>query len=308
MRPLFLCQTLAWFLYLGRCSATNCDSSGGWAAREFSGCSGDAPVECGGGATPRCCPSGFFCFSRSSAYCCPTDTDCYDDVLNMPQCPHTGWSLWTNDGDVTDGAWCCESDAFGVSISPHTNNGGGVACSPFGSTLDSYEETASLMMGASLNCSSSDGVNGTGSGMTSVPTSSPSASASTTDSAQPGLSGSSSGALQTSSAPSPTESGTHSESSISGGAIAGIAIGGVIVVVLISVLSWWIVRRRAKHRQVQTSHPQPTPAAEEHPKGFQAFELDSHGVHETASNPIHEMGAGNIPLRRYEMEASGPRQ
>lgn len=49
---------------------------------------------------------------------------------------------------------------------------------------------------------------------------------------------------------------TEKSSALSGGAIAGIAVGGVAAVALLGLLGWWILRRKRKQSQ---SQPQPQP-------------------------------------------------
>lgn len=69
--------------------ATDCNFSGGFAKRQKEACAADsdAPVQCKDGFSHRCCPKGYFCryTSNDNAYCCPTDKDCYDDLVNVPR-------------------------------------------------------------------------------------------------------------------------------------------------------------------------------------------------------------------------------
>jgi hypothetical protein len=86
-------RTLAFFFFwwfLARaCGATDCGFKGGFAVRKpADNCtSADAPVFCGGGEEPRCCPEGFFCFTSNNpgTYCCPTEEDCLADIENIPR-------------------------------------------------------------------------------------------------------------------------------------------------------------------------------------------------------------------------------
>jgi len=71
-------------LALGPTRATDCDFAGGWALRDPSGCPSNT-TQCPGGIEPRCCPSDFFCYTTSNAYCCPLDENCLQDVLNVPR-------------------------------------------------------------------------------------------------------------------------------------------------------------------------------------------------------------------------------
>jgi hypothetical protein len=81
---MLLISLVAALCALGLAQATDCDFHGGWALRDPTGCPTNTTV-CGVGYEPRCCPDTLFCYSDSTAYCCPSDEDCLQDVLNVPR-------------------------------------------------------------------------------------------------------------------------------------------------------------------------------------------------------------------------------
>ncbi|KAK1459891.1 hypothetical protein CMEL01_02890 [Colletotrichum melonis] len=111
--------------------AQECAYEGGWALRNDRSCPPSAPVECGTGAQPRCCPSGFKCTGDGDYvgnYCCEDPSDCRDLSLKYPKCPNSDWTLWGVDGKIDNGGWCCQSGQNGT----YRDNSNGIAllCTP----------------------------------------------------------------------------------------------------------------------------------------------------------------------------------
>ncbi|KAI0101624.1 hypothetical protein GGR51DRAFT_529623 [Nemania sp. FL0031] len=136
---------------------STCGFSGGWPVRKASGCNSDAPVSCGLGLQPRCCPSGFECLvvpsfdGTSLAYCCPPGQDCAAETNDHPQCPVSSWNAWAYNSDGTRG-WCCEEGYYGFATLAED----GVGCQPIGRDIDTESyETATQFFAQSLACASS---------------------------------------------------------------------------------------------------------------------------------------------------------
>ncbi|KAI1418945.1 hypothetical protein F5Y12DRAFT_359172 [Xylaria sp. FL1777] len=133
---------------------STCGFSGGWPIRKASGCNSDAPVSCGLGLQPRCCPSGFECLvvpsfdGTSLAYCCPPGQDCAAETNDHPQCPVSSWNAWAYNSDGTRG-WCCEEGYYGFATLAED----AVGCQPIGKDVDTeVYETATQFFTQSLAC------------------------------------------------------------------------------------------------------------------------------------------------------------
>ncbi|KAJ3574698.1 hypothetical protein NPX13_g4284 [Xylaria arbuscula] len=136
---------------------STCGFSGGWPIRRSGGCDADAPVSCGVGIQPRCCPSSFECLiiaepsGSSLAYCCPPGQDCAEETNAHSQCPVSSWNVWAYNSDGTR-AWCCEEGYYGYATLAED----AVGCQPIDEDIDTRRyETVTLYSAQSLACASS---------------------------------------------------------------------------------------------------------------------------------------------------------
>ncbi|KAI0446714.1 hypothetical protein F4803DRAFT_502115 [Xylaria telfairii] len=215
--------------------SSGCGFIGGYPLRDPDSCPPDAPITCGVGLQPRCCPSGFACITDTTngTYCCETGTNCIADTISHPQCPKSNWNVWAY---VTDGSrgWCCEPNYYGFA----TLANDGVGCQPIGDTIDTNKyHTVTQFFTSSVFCTSSSTAS---SSITTPATSSLTTLISTTSS--PAES-------------SPSIPASHN-SGLGAGGIAGVAIGAFAGVSLIAVATWLLKRRRStRNRAPETSHP-----------------------------------------------------
>ncbi|KAJ0147095.1 hypothetical protein CTA2_840 [Colletotrichum tanaceti] len=225
--------------------AQECAYAGGWALRNDRSCPPTAPVVCGTGAQPRCCPSGFKCTGDGDYvgnYCCSDPSDCRQLALEHPQCPDPTWSLWGVGGKLDNGGWCCQSGQNGT----YRDDSKGIAllCTP--STATSLPQnqfwgeeirTASCSETSTTTTAASTTATATGAGADAT-------NAASTASSSPAES-------TVATQPETAESG-----SISTGAIAGAAVGGVAGGALLAAAIFFLWRR--KRRQSAAGSPEST--------------------------------------------------
>ncbi|KAI1323405.1 hypothetical protein F5Y16DRAFT_383737 [Xylariaceae sp. FL0255] len=203
-------------------TSADCGFIGGYPLRNADSCPSDAPVTCGVGLQPRCCPSGFDCVSdptTNGTYCCESGQNCVSESESHPQCPESTWNVWAYDSDGSRG-WCCEDSFYGFA----TLANDGVGCQPIGESIDTDEyHTVTQYFTQSITCSSSSSVATTSTSSSSVQTTTPIPTGSGT----------------------PTPTPTHSPSAgLSVGGIVGVAIGAAALIVLIAVAGWYCMSRR----------------------------------------------------------------
>ncbi|KAI1354256.1 hypothetical protein F5Y01DRAFT_26593 [Xylaria sp. FL0043] len=244
--------------------SSDCGFIGGYPLRQSDSCPSDAPIACGVGLQPRCCPSGFACVADTSTggtYCCESGTNCIADVDSHPQCPKPTWNVWAYVSNGSRG-WCCEPNYYGFA----TLANDGVGCQRIGDTIDTDTyHTVTQFFTSSVVCTSSS--------TTSSPTAT--TTSTTSSSASPSLSGST---------PSSSSMPKNRGSSLSAGGIAGVAIGAAAGVVLIAAVARLLIKRRAARIPAPVKSALPAP-----PK--------SPGYY--APDPPYEAPASSIV--RYEM-------
>jgi hypothetical protein len=204
--------------------------------------------------------------------------------------------MWDTPRLLAGGVWCCDSDNFGVSVSPFSNNGGGVGCTPFGSPLASYEATAFVATNLATSCTTLVVVSSDGHSMTTTSTMIVPAGA--TYSGISTLGNATGMPVLTTAAPTLTVpaaaaaggTGSAAGAALSPATIAGIAIGAVMAVVLL-VLAIFVSLWCAKRRRLARNPPGPRELdGADHgrlPMGYHSAEL-----READSNVVHEMDAG----------------
>ncbi|KAI1357950.1 hypothetical protein F5Y08DRAFT_322992 [Xylaria arbuscula] len=211
--------------------SSDCGFVGGYPLRDPDSCPSDAPITCGVGLQPRCCPSGFACITDTTTngtYCCENGVNCIADTVAHPQCPVANWNVWAYDSDGSRG-WCCEPNYYGFA----TLANDGVGCQPIGDTIDTDTyHTVTQFFTSSVFCTSSS----TTSSSIATQTTSSSTTSSPTESA-------------------PSIPASHS-SGLGAGGIAGVVIGAVAGVALIVVAIWlWKRRQLARNEPPATSNP-----------------------------------------------------
>lgn len=263
-------------------------------------CPTSAPISCGSGLQPRCCPSGTQCAGEGlylNNYCCSTDDStnasiaaCIDDIVAYPRCAVSTWTLFDINGTIESGAWCCLKDNNGTYQAPTTGNGGGVRCVDAPDS-DDEDPPDDLQIWAVYveqeTCTSA----------------SASASSSTTATATDTASATTSSAAATSTA------AAASGSKISGGAIAGIVIGCVAGIGLLAAAAFFVWRRQhAKKADVPVTPQDP---------GAYSYAGDAkyEPVHQSTSPPIElgtthyvpppvELGAPQYATAPVELDSS----
>ncbi|KAI1279656.1 hypothetical protein F5Y07DRAFT_29598 [Xylaria sp. FL0933] len=225
--------------------SSDCGFIGGYPLRQSDSCPSDAPITCGVGLQPRCCPSGFACVADSSTngtYCCESGTNCIADVDSHPQCPKPTWNVWAYVSDGSRG-WCCEPNYYGFA----TLANDGVGCQRIGDTIDTDTyHTVTQFFTSSVICTSSS--------TTSSPTATTASTTSTSTS--PSLSGS----TPSGSTPSTSSMPKNHGSSLNAGSIAGVAIGAAAGIVLIAAVAWLLVKRRAARNAAPVISELPAPS------------------------------------------------
>ncbi|KAL0941524.1 uncharacterized protein CTRU02_204287 [Colletotrichum truncatum] len=230
-RSILKSLSLALYLSAQLAQAQECSYEGGWALRNDRSCPPSAPVECGTGAQPRCCPSGFTCTGDGDYvgnYCCSDPKDCRALALSHPKCPDSSWTLWGVDGKLDNGGWCCTSGSNGT----YRENSQGIAllCTP--STATSLPQSHHWAEPVSTSSCST--------------TTTAASSAATTTSAE--ATSATAAGTETTSQPDPTNTAAPADkesNGLSSGGIAGAAIGGVAGVALI-IAGIFLMRRRKK--------------------------------------------------------------
>ncbi|KAI1263148.1 hypothetical protein F5Y18DRAFT_394765 [Xylariaceae sp. FL1019] len=241
-----------------------CAFDGGFALRTPNAeCPEDAPVSCGAGLQIRCCPSGFEC-GYNDSYCCENGVDCKDESNDNPQCPDTTWSVWSYNQNGTLG-WCCDSGYFGFSLL----DGTAVGCQAVGNTIDTTNSKTVYQIATK-----------TASVCTTSTTSTTSATTTTS----------------TSSATSTPAPSTKHDNGLSGGSIAGIAIGASAAIVILAMAARFFLRRsQAKKDALLPVEELPA----DKPAGAGA------GTDKTTHHDaVYEMEPGN---ERHEMESENQR-
>ncbi|WQF82229.1 hypothetical protein CDEST_07243 [Colletotrichum destructivum] len=282
--------------------AQECAYAGGWALRNDRSCPPTAPVECGTGAQPRCCPSGFKCTGDGDYvgnYCCSDPSDCRQLALERPQCPDSTWSLWGVNGKLDNGGWCCQSGQNGTYR--EDSNGIALLCTP--STATSLPQshfwgeeisTASCSTTSTTTTTASTTATATGTGADTT-------LVSTTNAAPTASSNPAESTLA-------TEPETVGSGSISTGAIAGAAVGGVVGGALLAAAIFFLWRR--KRRQSAAGSPESTATSVAAGGGTSGWAYEEqnakfgHGHSELAApGPRFEMES--TAHQAYELDASG---
>ncbi|KAK1544684.1 hypothetical protein CPAR01_02186 [Colletotrichum paranaense] len=262
--------------------AQECAYEGGWALRNDRSCPPSAPVECGTGAQPRCCPSGFKCTGDGDYvgnYCCEDPSDCRDLSLKYPKCPNSDWTLWGVDGKIDNGGWCCQSGQNGT----YRDNSNGIAllCTPATATA-----LASNIFWAATVSTSSCSTSSTSS--TLATTLATVTAASTTATTTAGAS------ATTAITATSTPSGTGDSTSMSTGAIAGAAVGGVAGGILIIAGIFFLWRRKKR------SSADATPTTEAGSSAW-AYERKDGQVYGANGGAVNELA---VPEPRVEMDSA----
>ncbi|KAF6803331.1 hypothetical protein CSOJ01_10971 [Colletotrichum sojae] len=230
-------------------AAQECAYEGGWALRNSGSCPPAAPIECGTGAQPRCCPSGYTCTGDGDYvgnYCCKDPLDCRTQSLEYPQCPDPSWTLYGVSGRLDNGGWCCASGTRGS----FRDDQYGIALLCLSSAVTvlpvniSWATTVATSSCSTSTSSTSTPVSIT-SGITTAIDTAGSASATATETGS-------------SSSPSASTDPADSDSSaaMSGGAIAGAAIGGVAGVALLIGGIFFVWRRKRRAAAELAAEPQ----------------------------------------------------
>jgi len=243
-------------------------------------CPAEAPVGCKSSPSYNlnCCPSGQFCFGTLQPYCCPTgeycpnhgslrrhqsnswcrsaDADCGAAVKNVPVCANGAWNMFQIEQFGNRDFFCCPNGYTGVLPA----SGAAGICESSGANLPSSRlaTMASQIGGTSVTP------------FGGVPTATLSGVAPHTTGQGAGTTtgtGTAAGGTSTgTSLPNNGEGGGSPAISI--GAIAGIAVGGVALLVLAVALLLWLHRRSLRKR--------PPPAVAHNPLG------DSQGLDQKA--------------------------
>ncbi|KAK0742932.1 hypothetical protein B0T18DRAFT_172698 [Schizothecium vesticola] len=217
---------------------------GGWPLGYMGAeCPADTPSKCTVryGFNLNCCPTGQTCQDDVlSIYCCPTEADCKAAVLNRPVCANSSWDMYSL---AKNEYFCCPTGYFGVL--PISGSSGlceldvnGLSASRIASLVTTPTGSGSGG-GASTTRSAGNGAVGGGD----------SGSSGGNGGNGSGRDGSSDGSNGVGKAPGTSPNG------ISAGAIAGIAIGGVILLAICFAVILWIHRKSL--RKTPSSKPEP---------------------------------------------------
>ncbi|KAF6842754.1 hypothetical protein CMUS01_02747 [Colletotrichum musicola] len=229
-------------------AAQECAYEGGWALRNSGSCPPAAPIECGTGAQPRCCPSGYTCTGDGDYvgnYCCKDPLDCRTQSLEYPQCPDPSWTLYGVNGRLDNGGWCCANGTRGS----FRDDQYGIALLCFSSAVSVLPVNISWATTvATSSCSTSTS-------STSTPVSITSAITSAIDTAGTSATASETGSPSSSPSAS-TDPDSESSAAMSGGAIAGAAIGGVAGVALLIGGIFFVWRRKRRAAAELAAEPQ----------------------------------------------------
>ncbi|KAE9369019.1 hypothetical protein N431DRAFT_415814 [Stipitochalara longipes BDJ] len=231
----------------------------------------------------NCCGADQTFVKVEGSVCCPDSTDCYSEVVAAPQCADPSWQLC----GTNSGGFCCEADWVCYTQIAAGTVGAGVGCSTPGATLTSGLQSAVVTVYAanagpgastpssahpsltsiskSASLASASGTTTNLGGGPASSTSSPAAQSevttgsgavkgTTTFSSSSAPTGSSSGGSNQTSSPDSSISATK-KSSISGGAIAGIAIGAAILLGAAFVGGVWFSRRKNRSDPLPSSNP-----------------------------------------------------
>jgi hypothetical protein len=229
------------------------DYRGGWPLGYMGAeCQEDTPVECTirfGFTNLNCCPSGQTCQDNVlQLYCCPSDADCGSAVNNRPACADPSWQLYSLGG----GYFCCQEGYIGVlpidgSSGLCESNIDGLPKSRIASLVttstatgtDGSGSTQSTATGGAIQTTDSDG-KGNSNGDINVPSGNDdndrTPGGTTSGDPRPGASSSEDSNPSNS---NEAASSGNGEPSISAGAIAGIVVGGIILIALCAGLLLW---------------------------------------------------------------------
>ncbi|KAN0098310.1 hypothetical protein V8E51_013973 [Hyaloscypha variabilis] len=230
----------------------------------------------------NCCAADQTFVKDEGSVCCPDSTDCYSEVVAAPKCADPSWQLCGGN----DGGFCCEENwvcwTEPVVVSGVT--GAGVGCSTPGATLTKGQTVVATVYaanagpGASTTTSTSAAPSTSSSGSQATPTgnansksqstsidtnasstttetpnspvSTPSLSSPSSSDSSPTSSSSSSNSVPGESSqgqgPSSGSMPSKKTSSLGGGAIAGISIGALALLVAAFVGGIWLTRRKNK--------------------------------------------------------------
>ncbi|PMD29798.1 hypothetical protein L207DRAFT_642137 [Hyaloscypha variabilis F] len=235
----------------------------------------------------NCCGANQTFVKVEGSVCCPDSVDCYAEVVAAPQCADPSWQLC----GTNSGGFCCEADWVCYTQVASGTLGAGVGCSAPGATLTSglqsavvtvyaanagpgastplsaeasvtsASATASIISGsftttfgvgaATSTGSTSSLTTGTGTGTEAGPRKGTTTFSSS--SAAPTV-GSTSGASNQTSSSDSSISATK-KSSISGGTIAGIAIGAAILLGAAFVGGVWFSRKKGRNDPLMIGNP-----------------------------------------------------
>ncbi|PMD16577.1 hypothetical protein NA56DRAFT_753141 [Hyaloscypha hepaticicola] len=194
---------------------------GGWPLAAVP-CPSDAPVQCSTGISDQinqqCCPSGNTCIGWEALVvpvCCPTSQSCVGQLQNVPVCANSSWNMYELGGLQTNNYFCCEQDQVGVL--PETGYAG--ICQGKDQALPTSRSATFVNQVGAAATITSTGTNP-----------SPTTTAATTPKSGPS-------SASSSSPPSPS-SNSNKSSPLTGGAVAGIAVGGAIVLAAMIFVLW----------------------------------------------------------------------
>ncbi|KAH7382215.1 hypothetical protein BKA66DRAFT_570511 [Pyrenochaeta sp. MPI-SDFR-AT-0127] len=190
----------------------------GFAIRRNGTCLAGLEVDCGATRAPfrGCCPTGYACPSQYNIACCTPGRNCTEPLLAAPQpkCANATWDLFDNGG-----FFCCEHSLPGYNRS-NTNG-----CAAPGARLAAGDQILSTVrVGVEATTSASLSASST-------------ALASSTSNAGPA-------SVSASLIPSHSSVPSDSGSSTPVGAIAGGVVGGVALIALLALLTWFFLRRK----------------------------------------------------------------
>ncbi|KAF8416811.1 hypothetical protein EV426DRAFT_625342 [Tirmania nivea] len=196
------------------------DSIGSWSLRAVTCPENTKDCESGFTAMSACCPKSAVCsISLYQVACCATDSKCHETADTFPKCGDSSWSLWAGGRDAY---FCCQPGEIGYVTTDKSGACGPDTLKPTGSQVATL--AAQGEGGEQPPQTSTPGNDGSNTG------NSPTDNSQTGNSQNPNPNGS------TSSTSSPRSSGLPT------GAIAGIAIGGVVILILAGVAIFFALK------------------------------------------------------------------
>ncbi|KAK8022868.1 hypothetical protein PG991_006749 [Apiospora marii] len=243
-------------------SASVCPFEGGWSLRvDANNCPVVAPINCGKGLQQRCCPPGLACAGKGI----------FGAIIAArpaKTCPDPTYKLWGGNGTLENGGFCCEPGSNGF----YQGKMEGVGCTATGvKTLPESEYFASTVptVVCVMPASTSSPSTPTGSTLTTTTTAPPAANSSFPPS---------------------------SSSALSGGTIAGIAVGAVGVVGLVAGLLLLYQRRWKRNNNRHNGDHTVTGAAVGSGKPGMMKQ------HEGGPDSIHSDAAGELSPPHHEQQ------